>query len=94
VDPTTLRRADLTMLGDESPEIQFRQEFRVKDGVMHVRLAGRLPNELLRGTQNIFMPLIKLCEESRCKKAVIDSAISKSISTRWKFFAPAWMPVI
>lgn len=40
---------------------------------MHVRLAGKLPNELLHGEQNVFTPLIKLCEESRCQKALIDS---------------------
>ena len=52
---------------------QFRQEFRVNDGVMHVRLAGKLPNELLHGAQNVFTPLINLCRESRCQKAMIDS---------------------
>ena len=61
------------MLPEQAPMVQFRQEFRVKDGVMHVRLAGRLPNELLSGAQNVFMPLVKLCEESRCQKVIIDS---------------------
>src|SRR4029077_6526341 len=70
---TTLPRAELVMLPDQAPKVQFRQEFRVKDGVMHVRLAGKLPNELLSGAENVFMPLIKLCEESRCQKALIDS---------------------
>ena len=61
------------MLANQAPRVQFKQEFRVKDGVMHLRLVGKLPNELLRGEQNVFLPLIKLCEESRCQKAVIDS---------------------
>jgi hypothetical protein len=61
------------MLADQAPKDQFRQEFRVKEGVMHLRLAGRLPNEVLHGELNVFTPLINLCEESQCQQVVIDS---------------------
>jgi hypothetical protein len=52
---------------------QYDEDFRLEDGVLHVRLSGNFPNELLGKGENLFQPLIDACSTHNCKKALIDA---------------------
>jgi len=52
---------------------QYTREIHAQDGVVHLRLKGRYPNEHLRQEQNVFTALIDACEQNHCQKAVIDA---------------------
>jgi hypothetical protein len=51
----------------------YNEDFRVEDGVLHVRLSGKFPNKLLNKGQNLFQPLIDACLAHNLKKALIDA---------------------
>ena len=51
---------------------RYGQEFRVENDVLHVRLSGKLPNDLLDKEENLFQPLIDACLAQKCKKALVD----------------------
>jgi len=51
----------------------YGQEFRIENDVLHVRLSGKLPNDLLDKEENLFQPLIEACSFQKCKKALIDA---------------------
>jgi hypothetical protein len=51
----------------------YNEDFRFEDGVLHVRLTGGFPNELLNKEQNLFQPLIDACLTYKCSKAMIDA---------------------
>jgi hypothetical protein len=51
----------------------YNEDFRFENGVLHVRLSGRFPNELLGKGKNLFQPLIDACSTHNCKKALIDA---------------------
>lgn len=51
----------------------YNDDFRVEDGVLHVRLSGTFPKELLGNEQNLFQPLIDACLAHNCKKALVDA---------------------
>jgi hypothetical protein len=52
---------------------QYKEDFRVEDGVLHVRLSGKFPNELLRKGTNLFQPLADACPTHNCNKVLIDA---------------------
>jgi len=51
----------------------YNEDFRFKDGVLHVRLSGKFPNKRLGRGENLFQPLIDACSTHNCKKALIDA---------------------
>jgi len=51
----------------------YNEEFRFEGGVLHVRLSGKFPNELLNKGKNLFQPLIDACATHNYKKALIDA---------------------
>jgi len=51
---------------------RYHQSFRVEKGVLHVRLSGEFPDELLHDLENLFRPLMDACARYDCKKALID----------------------
>jgi hypothetical protein len=51
----------------------YNEDFRFEDGVLHVRLSGTFPNELLHKGQNLFQPLVDACATHNCRKALIDA---------------------
>lgn len=51
----------------------YKEDFRVEHGVLFVRLSGIFPNELLRGEENLFQPLVTACLANNCKKALVDA---------------------
>ena len=51
---------------------RYHQSFQVKKGVLHVRLSGEFPDELLSNLENLFQPLIDACTEHNCQKVLID----------------------
>jgi hypothetical protein len=51
----------------------YVEDFQFRDGVLHVRLSGKFPQELLRRQENLFSPLVDACLQYRCKKALIDA---------------------
>ena len=52
---------------------EYVEEFQVVNDVLHVRLSGRFPNEILRKGLNAFQPLIDACSEHGCRKALVDA---------------------
>jgi hypothetical protein len=55
----------------------YKEDFRFEDGVLHVRLSGKFPNERLGRGENLFQPLIDACSTHNCKKALIDARDSQ-----------------
>lgn len=51
----------------------YHQHFQFKEGVLHVRLSGEFPDELLEKLENLFQPLIDACSEYHCKQVLIDA---------------------
>jgi hypothetical protein len=51
----------------------YNQNFRFENGVLHVQLSGKFPNELLSKGENLFQPLIDACSTYNCKKALVDA---------------------
>jgi len=51
----------------------YKEDFRFEDGVLHVHLSGKFPNELLGRAENVFQPLIDACSAHNCKRALIDA---------------------
>jgi hypothetical protein len=51
----------------------YNEDFRLEGDVLHVRLSGKFPNELLRKGENLFQPLVDACSTHNCKKALIDA---------------------
>ena len=51
----------------------YSEDFQFRDGVLHVRLSGKFPKELLGRQENLFLPLAEACCHYRCKKALIDA---------------------
>jgi hypothetical protein len=51
---------------------EYGEEFRIHNGVLHVRLSGAFPNEVLLGKANVFQPLMDQCAAHDCTRAVID----------------------
>lgn len=52
---------------------EYKENFKFEDGVLHVCLSGKFPNELLLEEKNLFQPLIDACSTHNCKKALIDA---------------------
>jgi hypothetical protein len=52
---------------------QYVEEFRVDNGVVHVRLTGEFPKERLAIQENLFAPLIEHCEKENCREAIVDA---------------------
>jgi hypothetical protein len=52
---------------------EYKENFKFEDGILHVHLSGKFPNEMLREQKNLFQPLIDACSTSKCKKALIDA---------------------
>ena len=52
---------------------EYNEDFRLEDGILHVRLSGKLPNKLFGTGENVFQPLINACSTYNCKKALIDA---------------------
>jgi hypothetical protein len=52
---------------------EFHQDFRVENGVMHVRLSGTLPASAIGQRTNAFQPLIDACAAQNCNKALVDA---------------------
>lgn len=52
---------------------KYNEEFRFEDGVLHVRLSGEFPNELLTSGINLFQPLIDACSSYGCRRALVDA---------------------
>jgi hypothetical protein len=52
---------------------EYNEDFRVVNGVLHVGLSGKFPNELLRSGANLFQPLIDACSQYGCKAALVDA---------------------
>ena len=50
----------------------YKQEFRVEDDILYVRLSGEFPKELLCRQENLFQPLIEACLNQKCEKGLID----------------------
>ena len=67
--------ADFTREGIEGTKGMdgYNEEFRFEDGVLHVRLSGKFPNEPLDKGKNLFQPLIDACSTHNCKKALVDA---------------------
>ena len=51
----------------------YNEEFMFEDQVLHVRLSGNFPSNLLQKDKNAFQPLINACTTRKYKKAVIDA---------------------
>ncbi len=51
----------------------YKENFLVKDGVLHIGLSGKFPNTLFSQGRNLFQPLIDACLTHNCKKALIDA---------------------
>ena len=51
----------------------YTLEFRVEQDVMHARVAGTYPTAHVHREGNRFQPLVEVCEQSGCQKAVIDA---------------------
>jgi len=51
----------------------YKEDFRIENGVLYVRLSGKFPNELLRSSENLFQPLIDACSAQNCTKALVDA---------------------
>ena len=51
----------------------YNEDFRIEDGVLHVRLSGKFPNEMLGKGMNLFQPLIDACSMYNCEKALVDA---------------------
>jgi len=51
----------------------YLEDFRVADGVVHVRLSGTFPNERLALKENLFTPLIEICMKEGCRAAIVDA---------------------
>ena len=51
----------------------YKEDFRVEDGVLYVHLSGKFPNELLRKNENLFRPLIDACSSQNCTRALVDA---------------------
>jgi hypothetical protein len=51
----------------------YIEDFRYENGVVHVRLWGTFPNELLNSGKNLFQPLVDECLAHNCKNALIDA---------------------
>lgn len=51
----------------------YYEDFRIENGVLHVCLSGKFPNELLNSKENLFQPLIDACKAHNCAKALIDA---------------------
>ena len=51
----------------------YTLEFRVEQDVMHARVAGTYPTAHVHQEGNRFQPLVEACEQSGCRKAVIDA---------------------
>ncbi len=47
---------------------KYNEEFRFEEGVLHIRLSGKFPNELLDKWKNCFQPLIDACSAHNCKR--------------------------
>ncbi|MBN1999993.1 hypothetical protein JW935_20740 [candidate division KSB1 bacterium] len=52
---------------------EYNENFQVLNGVLHVRLSGKFPIELLHKGKNVFQPLIDACSHFGCKKALVDA---------------------
>ena len=52
---------------------EYSEDFQFRDGVLHVRLSGKFPEELLGRQENLFLALAEACSHYRCKKALIDT---------------------
>jgi hypothetical protein len=52
---------------------EYSEDFQVVNGVLHVRLSGKFPKELLLSGNNAFQPLIDDCSKRGCKKALVDA---------------------
>lgn len=52
---------------------EYNEDFRFEDGVLHVRLSGIFPEELLKQKKNLFQPLIEVCSTHKYKKALVDA---------------------
>lgn len=51
----------------------YEKDFKFEDGVLHVRLAGEFPMELLDSGANLFQELADACTAHDCDKAVVDA---------------------
>ena len=51
----------------------YNEDFQLEDEVLHVRLSGRFPHELLSQEKNLFQPLVDACTTHKRKKALIDA---------------------
>jgi hypothetical protein len=58
---------------DMKDMMKYNEEFRFEEGVLHIRLSGKFPNELLDKWKNCFQPLIDACSAHNCKKTLIDA---------------------
>ena len=52
---------------------EYNEDFRFEDGVLHIRLSGKFPNERLGKRENLFQPLVDACSTHNCKKALVDA---------------------
>jgi hypothetical protein len=52
---------------------EYKEIFQVENGVLHVQLSGKFPNELLQKEENLFQPLIDACSGQNCERALIDA---------------------
>ena len=51
----------------------YKADFIVEDGVLHVRLDGQFPPELLHAPGNVFTPFIDACAEHGSCKVLFDA---------------------
>jgi len=66
----------------------YREDFRLEDGILYVRLSGKFPNDLLNEAPNLFQPLIDACSTYKCDKALIDATdLEVNLSTMEVFRA-------
>lgn len=52
---------------------KYIENFQLLNGVLHVRLAGEFPKEMLGTQKNLFQPLADACLKQGCKRALIDA---------------------
>jgi hypothetical protein len=52
---------------------EFYQDFQLDHGILHVRLSGTYPRDLLAQGTNAFQPLIDACAAQNCNKALVDA---------------------
>jgi hypothetical protein len=64
----------------------YLEKFRVEGGVVHVQLSGKYPNERLASQENLFKPLVEVCQKENCREAIVDARDLQVQFDTWALF--------